>query len=307
MEDLYNLIFNKIENLIKTNETCILQDLLHIGNELLNKQNNYLINYPLNICINNYYQNQDTQNNQNNVITKKDVIKIDLGLKKDNEIFRMTKTIDLQNKELMKFINSKLPKKIKKLVSSSLQDKNPFTTDDIRMLIENECLKYDIFPIQNCYSYTLEKTSLDTTKWMILNYFKTYDINDCLIGDPNICFEIEKGDIFEFNIVLIKNNKEFKEEYLPSNFYKFNSNKINLKLQNSRKFYSKYSSIHKDNTFYLDKENLQDTKEKFGINECLDKNLLINIPIIKNKHNENIYVLRFTQAASQVPGLSRWD
>jgi hypothetical protein len=314
MESIYDIVFEKIKKLLEDDTKCYTAtDLIEYGNIILNKEINSEINiwYPLNICINNYYDNQlaefckRTQSwdegGEPPTINKEDVIKIDLGLEIQQNKYRMTKILCKKYENIENVLNNKIIKKITKLKQEyslifnpetknksyiNLNDNEPLTTDIIRIIIENELLKYDLEAIPNCIS------QCQSDKWIYLNYKKQYDSEDYVIGEPNYCFDIEEGDFWSFNIICYKKSSSnlFKQESAKTDIYQFTENKYHLKSQLSKKFYSENKKKNSNKIFRIKEPN---SKDAFALNDLVKHNLIINKQTLFDKNNNEIYVSRF--------------
>lgn len=293
--EIADIIFEKIKDIMNMRSVMKNTDLIKYGNEILKneilKSNSKVdIWYPLNICVNNYYENQIGEFD----INIKDVIKVDLGLDVNECRYRITKVICKEDEKIENALNTKIFKKVIKLKDEyllnsesknyiNLNDNEPLTTDIIRIIIENELLKYNLEAIPNCISRCNEK-------WMYLNYSKNYDLNEYLIGDPNYCFDISEGDIWCFNIICYKTGTVFKEKNTKTNIYNFTENRHQLKSQLSKKFYSEYKKKYCNKVFTLKECN---SKDIFALTELLKYNLIINNETKFDKNNNKIYIARF--------------
>ena len=224
------------------------------------------------ISIDNYIENQKYVNIEELKLSNESLIKI-----KDYTLGQTrTLSFNKNEKSKLKFINKILPKKIEDFFKSPEEK----TTDDLRNLIEKEASKYNLTPIENCYSYTTDKE-----KWFALNYIKKYDIDGYLVGDENFCFCIEKDDIWNINVELINDTDVYKIISEGSDFYEITNIYTTLKLDCSKHF---YNSIK--NKLYIKKP--VNVKERLGFKECLDKELIKNIPLRKINNNFKVYVFR---------------
>ncbi len=234
-------------------------------------------NLNIKISVDNWIENQNYNSVEELNLSDESVIKLYDYTTCQTRTF----SFDKNQKSKIKFINEILPKKLYKFFKR-IDEK---TTDDLRNLIEDEALKYDLVPIQNCYSYTTNRE-----KWFVLNYLKKYDVNDYLIGDENLCFDIEKEDEWDINIQLIENTENtYKVVLSESDIYEITGNQNNLKLDCSKKFFNtiktkKFIKLVKDNT---------SSKDKLGLKECIEKELVVNIPSKKlNDKSLKVYVFR---------------
>ena len=232
-------------------------------------------NTGINVSVDNYIENQP-RDCPEMILSNESVIKVKNNLTRQTKTF----TFDEKYKNIQKFLNDKLPRKIEKLFKSSEEK----TTDDLRNLIEDEARKVGLGALENCYSYTE-----DREKWFALNYVKRYDADDYLVGEENICFAIESGDVWHLNIELIEENENTKVIASPSNFYEITGVQSNLKLDCSKKLFKNLK-----NNKHVELSNLT-AKDKLGLRECLDKELLVNVPCRKIKDSSiKVFVFRDT-------------
>ena len=115
---------------------------------------------------------------------------------------------------------------------------------------------------------------------MILNHRKYYDMDDYLISPENINYEFEKDDIYTINLSVIPTTDERSSEdnikYKnngESHIYRLNEYTYSLKLKSSKAFYNQIKSNHKNYGFDISLYN-HDTKNRMGIKECLNNNIL---------------------------------
>jgi methionine aminopeptidase len=286
---VYNQIKTKI---IEENERNILTLTLYgdnlIKNELSNiykKSHDKHIAFPvsisLNNCLGNYIYNHDNLDSPYNNIKDDDIIKIELGVSIDGCISRLAETFTINDNQEVKKITNFLDKIQKELLKKI---KHEETADEMRILIESKCTENNIFPIENCMSYQQLEDYLtrDDLKYMILNYRKYYDMNDYLISPENINYEFEEHDIYTIDLSVIPTvdddetiKYKYKEE---SHIYRLNEYTYSLKLKSSKAFYNQVKNNHKNYGFDISLYN-KDAKNKMGIKECMNNNILDSYPI----------------------------
>ena len=163
--------------------------------------------------------------------------------------------------------------------------KHEETADEMRMLFESKCTDNDIFPVENCMSHQQLEGQLngDTLKYMILNYRKYYDMEDYLISPENINYEFEEHDIYTINLSVTptRDDNEVNIKYKnhdESHIYRINEYTYSLKLKSSKVFYSQVKANHRNYGFDVSLYN-SDAKNRMGIKECLNNNILDTYPI----------------------------
>lgn len=288
-----NIIYEKILVHFKKHLPIKYSELLKYGREVL-YESDIDVSFPLCISYNEIVSNYSNINDDR-ILSSDDVLKIQFGIKRDNDSVIFCKTVGFDSNTIT-ITNTleKIQKKIVKFTKSSLQDK---TTDDLRILIETECLKYNIFPILLNVFY--ERENLDSTfetKYVALNYRKLYNDEEFLIQENN-CFQIDQGDIFDVELIVteLKHSEESIDSFaeLETNYIgKITENVYNLKLQNARKVYSNIKKLHGNNAFLLEKYNT--AKERFGLKECFDNNVIEILPTKYNKNGIKTFTKNFT-------------
>lgn len=290
-----------------------LLDINYEGNEIY---------YPLNVCKNNYFQNENLESKVS-IDIETDVVKFDAGIISDKIPKRFTRTftnnpkyksqIDMfksLEKTIQDFFDKVREQNEGNTTLNTNVDKGTddiLNTDDLRILIEQECYKNNFVPLINTVSYS------QNDSWFVLNYKKKYDNDDFLIGEENLCFDFQKDDIWNINVEVVclddldlsdltENDLNIKND--QSNFYNFSDDFVNLKFNSSKVFLNKFK---KENQIEIDKKkincvfNLNRNKlisgEKIGMKECLEKQVLINIPKKYLKENIPVFVFRQTFSA----------
>ena len=303
-------IYNELKCKIIHNEIRNLKVLSDYGNirikeELSNiykKENieNKNIAYPISISLNdvvsNYIYDYENEDSNYNIINDEDIIKIELGISIGGCISVLCETFTIKS-------NSTVEKTIK-LLDDIQKDiiemiKNEETVDEIRIFIESKCTEYELFPVENCISFQQENKYLKTSesKYMILNYKQKVDNNDNIITLQNINFEFETNDVFTINLSMLSTQntdiRDIKYYTKPSHIYGFNDYNYSLKLKSSREFYNEISNKHYKYAFEINKY-LLNIKNKIGMKECINNNILDTYPIIMNKNKIPIITKKFT-------------
>jgi methionine aminopeptidase len=286
-------VFNKIKQyIIERNERDV-RKLSIYGNELLleelnliyKKETSKYIAFPvsisLNNCISNYIYDYSNVDSEYNIIKDSDVIKIGLGVSICGCIAMLTETFMLNETDEVKraihFLN-KIQKDITKLI------KHEQTADEMRIYIESKSTNNNVFPVENCISYQQDVGHLytDESKYMILNYCKYYDMDDYLISPENINYEFEEDDVYTIDVSVFPIREgcdDIKYRYDDNNhIYRFNEYNYALKLKNSRVFYNEIKKKHENYAFELEPY-VKIIKNKIGIMECVNNNILDKLPI----------------------------
>lgn len=259
----------------------ITEELKTIYKKSKDKNIAFPVSISLNNCVGNYIYNYDNEASDYNLIKETDVIKIELGVSIDGCISILAETFTINANEQVKKITDFLTKIQKELVKKI---KHEETADEMRMLVESKCTNNDVFPIENCMSYQQLEGYIakDDLKYMILNYRKYYDMEDYLISPENINYEFEENDIYTINLSVVpttddENNVKYKSND-ESHIYRFNEYTYLLKLKSSKAFYSQIKSNHKNYAFDISSYN-KDAKNRMGMKECLNNNILDKYPI----------------------------
>lgn len=283
-------VYNELKELIKQGERDIrvLSDLGNSKielelNKIYKKEKKY-IGFPVSISLNNCVGNYlfDSEKDEFNTIKDNDVIKIELGVNIGGCISILGETFTISNVDWVEKANNfltKLQKKILKLVE------NGYTGDDLRMYIESECTKVDMFPVENTVSYQGESDFLKTSdgKYFILNNVKHYDMDETLISPEFVNYEFETNDIYHINLSIIPINPENDNKIViksdeKAHIYTLNDYTYQLKMKSSRAFYNTIKSKHCFNPFEIEKY-LEDKTFRMGKLECIKNYILEPLPI----------------------------
>lgn len=303
-------VFSKLKDEICNNKKTNVYELVKLGNELLIQEYNHLNNSTFNLitkkvqiafptCISlnncNGYYIYEENNDDFNLIKPTDIVKIELGINIDNCITLFGDSfIQVENSQIEKLLKmlDKLEYKIKKIANTDS------TNDDIRMLIESYCTKYNCFPVENTFSYQHlnEHIECDESKYLVTNYKKYYDEDDNLIGNQDICFELDENDVFTINLTIIPNDIEenehvYVEKHSP-HVFKYNEYFHNFKLQSSKEFYHFIKKTHSFNAFPM-VEYKKNVKYRIGLKESLDNGILTYYPIYYSKSKLPILFKKF--------------
>lgn len=317
------LVLSFLKNEILENNETDVHKLSNIGNTLLIEEYKKLSNqydtkkvkiaFPTCISLNNcssYYIYEENKP-EYNFIKPNDLVKIELGLNIDDCInitgdsFYMNETSNQQYKQYKNILNllEKLESKITKLANINS------TNDDIKMLIESSCTKYNCFPVENTFSYqhNFEHIQTDESKYIVTNFHKYYDEDDNLIIPQDICFDFEENDVFTINLTIIPNNNDerhhvYSELHQP-HIYKYNEYFHNFKFQSSKQFYAHIKKTHGFNVFSMvDYKN--NVKYRVGLKESLENGILNSYPILYNKENLPIFFKKFTVIIGKENGIN---
>jgi methionine aminopeptidase len=271
-------------NLTSYGNNLIKHELSNIYKKSKDKNIAFPVSISLNNCVGHYIYNHDNPDSEFNTIKETDVIKIELGVSIDGCISILAETFTINENLEIKKITDFLDKMQKILVKKI---KHEETADEMRMLFESKCTENDIFPIENCMSYQQLEGHLngDTLKYMILNYHKYYDMDDYLISPENINYEFEEHDIYTINLSVTPtrddndndDNIKYKNKD-ESHIYRLNEYTYSLKLKSSKIFYNQIKTNHSNYAFDISLYN-HDAKNRMGIKECLDNNILDAYPI----------------------------
>jgi methionine aminopeptidase len=261
---------------------CILDELSIIFKKEKDKHIAFPVSISLNNCVGNYIYDYQNKDSEYNTIKTTDIIKIELGVSISGCISILADTFIIDDnpeiKRIIDFLDNMQQDLVKKI-------KHEETADEMRILIESKCTENNIFPIENCMSYQQSEGYLngETLKYMILNYRKYYDNDDYLISPENINYEFEENDIYTINLSVVPTNNEIEDFKYKNNgeshIYRFNEYTYSLKLKNSRNFYNQVKLNHKNYAFDISPY-YKNIKNKMGIKECLNNNILETYPIL---------------------------
>jgi methionine aminopeptidase len=286
-------VYNKIKDkVLKDNERDILA-LSTYGNNCIQDEFNgifkkehkhiaFPVSISLNNCVGNYIYDHTNKNSEYNTIKDTDIIKVELGVSIGGCISMLAETFTINDNPEIERINVFLNKLQKELLKKI---KHEETADEMRIIVESKCTDNDVFPIENCMSYQQWEEHLtgESLKYMILNYRKYYDNNDYLISPENINYEFEEHDIYTINLSVMpsqdesENNIKYKSND-DSHIYRLNEFTYNLKLKSSKNFYSQVKSKHRNYAFEISPY-LQHVKNRMGLRECLQNNIIDSYPI----------------------------
>jgi methionine aminopeptidase len=274
------------------------------------------IAFPTSISLNNCVSNYIYEDGQDefNTIKDNDVIKIDLGVNLSGCISVLGETIiykahlDLEGTgqgpdgpEIDKRERYlQLLEELSKCIPNLMIPGN--TNDDVKIIIESKCTEVGCFPVENTVSYEHLDGQIRSfeSKYIITNYKKYYDKDDCLTVEENVCFELERGDVYTINLTIIPNDYEQNDEtthlykqYHDPHIYRFNDDFKNLRVKMSRDFYTIAKKQHGTNAFNcIPYKN--DCKKRVGIKHCLENGLLEQYPILYSKDNLPVFTKKFT-------------
>jgi methionine aminopeptidase len=313
-------IFKELQQRILSGE-CDVKSLCEYGDEriieecqnIYKKEENKGIAFPTSISLNNCVGNYIYDSNQEyNKIKNGDVIKIELGIQISGCIAILGETIcerdanereanereanerDASASEILTFLN-----KLKKDIVSAIRVGE--TNYEIKYLIQSKCTEMGYFPVENTTSYQSSDSHIKTqdSKYIILNYQKYYD-DDGNVANEDLCFEFEEGEIYNINLAIVKNNDENDDETSheivsddTSHIMRLNDYFYNLKLKNSREFYSTVKQNHGFNAFKSSDYNTN-VRHRIGIKECIDNCILDTFDIRYIKDKSPVYHKKFT-------------
>lgn len=287
---VYKKIIYKLKDEKNVNKLCIYGTSLinEYCNDFMksNKNKKAGVSFPVCISLNNCIGYTDYSEND---ITDSDVVKIELGIYVNDSLAILGETFTM-NKLYTDTIN--FLDVLKKDIVKNIKD--GVTNDDVKMFIESECTKNKCFPIENCFTYQNIGNQLNSeeSKYMLLNYIPYYDEDDNAIID-NFCFEFEKDEVYTVNIIVVNSDDRLVYKNIDTCIYKFSDYFYNLKLKSSREFFSNAKKAHENNAFYIKTYN-NSAKNRIGIKECVDNNLLDEYQTYSLKHKisstENLIV-----------------
>uniref|UniRef100_A0A6C0H7I5 Peptidase M24 domain-containing protein n=1 Tax=viral metagenome TaxID=1070528 RepID=A0A6C0H7I5_9ZZZZ len=309
-------VYNKLVELITTEETLSVKELCKIGNEMIGKEcdlifkkeKNKGVGFPvsisLNDCVGNYVYEDSPLQQTYNSIKDGDIVKIELAVniggciavlanttvKRGNTIVKQ----DNQNR-LVQFLNE-VSQKVTKLMKAGE------TNDEVRILVESECTKNGVFPVENCIGYQHLNNQIKTadSKYIVFNHQKYYDVDDRLCVEENLCFDFEPGEVYTVNLSIVPDlpddsslNEHAYKELHQAHIYRFNDLFYNLKLKSSREFASRVKGKCGNNAFVLS-EHVHTAQDKIGLKECWKNGIVDNYPVLYHKGKMNVLCKKFT-------------
>jgi methionine aminopeptidase len=297
-------VFNEVKDMIQSalvdNKCLSILELQQYSNKKLLEECNQVfkkekvkgIAFPTAISINECVSNYVHEPNKNDKINKNDLIKIEMGVNIGGCIVVLGETISNNDEDMVyiKFLDS-----LSKKVIEHIQPGQ--TNDDVRILVESKCTQLNCFPIENCMSYQVLDGHLRTedSKYIVLNHQKYYDNDDNLTVEPNLCFEFEKGEVYNINLTILPEQETehvFKEFHSP-HIYRFNEYFYNVKMKCAKEFINKVKKTHGNNAFVLHNV-IESNRDKLGFKECYENGLLEEYPVLYNKHHIKSYSKKFT-------------
>jgi methionine aminopeptidase len=304
-------VYKELKDIINNGKELCVPKLCDIANDMLiqkcegvvkenkftpHKQRSMYLGFPccisLNNCVGSYNFSKDQQ--KYNTINPGDVVKIEIGANINGCIAQFGDTF-VYNAPENCYV--KLLDKLEKAVLSELVAGN--INDDVKIKVESICSTNDCFPVENAVSYQAQHGFLktQTSKYIILNYQKYYDDEDSLVGEPNMCFDLEEGEMYVINLSIAENNDSTLQNHTyydsePAHVYNFNDYFYNLKLKASKEFYSKVKSQHANNGFYLKNYN-DNPKLKLGFKEVYQSGIIDEHPVLFLKDGSNVYFRKF--------------
>ena len=298
-EDIKNRINDTINESVDLGEMCkygderIIQETEVVYKKCKNKGIAFPVSISLNNCVGNYVPyrlklevpyrlklevpDTNAPNNQT-VIVKGDIVKVELGVSIDGYIGIVGETFVAGDNRL-------LEKELKFLdeLSSEIVLRAGDTNDAFRMFIESECTKNDMYPVENCTSYQQfpDHIKTDESKYMILNYRKYWDEDDNLVSEENLCFEFEENEVYTINLTCaLSDSRDLKyKEPIEPRLFRFNETNYQLKLNSSRLFLNEVKSKYRNNVFNIT-EFSKNPKMKVGMKECFGNGILDSFPIL---------------------------
>ena len=305
-------VYNKLVALIVNEEVISVKELCKIGNEMIikecdsifKKERNKGVGFPvsisLNDCVGNYVYEDNPRQQNYNVIKDGDVVKIELAVNiggciavwADTVVKGHNKNQNQRYTEITRFLDD-LSHKVLELM------KGGETNDEVRIMVESECTKNEVFPIENCIGYQHLNNQIKTTdsKYIVFNHQKYYDDDDRLCVEENLCFDLEPGEVYTVNLTVVPDSLDdsshvYKEPH-QAHIYRFNDFFYNLKLKSSREFASRVKSKCGNNAFVLS-DHITSARDKMGLKECWENGIIDNYPVMYHKGKVNVFSKKFT-------------
>lgn len=337
-------VFNFLKKNIESSEVLNIRTLYTIGTKEIEDQCNnvykkierkgvaYPISINLNNCVDHYIPDFDNKKTPNDILIKcGDLVKIKLGVdidgciamycdtfiyNKDNKDDTINKdnTYDTDNTTTSEYYIDFLKGLQKKIVKMMFCGN---TNDEVKILIESECTKHNLFPLINCKSYEHANNQIynQEGKYMLLNYKRLYDKDEYLI-ENNDCFEFLEDEVYTININLVPEQKDddrdldkCKDNYIDvftdvdnSRLCRLNDLFYSFKLKASKQFFSSIYKKHNYNAFNIS-EYTSDMNMKLGMKECKRLNILEVLPLTYTKNKNNVYSISFTTVVRKNNGL----
>jgi methionine aminopeptidase len=295
-------VYNKLKDAILIDSVLSVKTLYKIGMDEITNQCNMIfkklkrkgIACPISININNCIDNYTPNSTDEDIIIKpNDIIKIKLGVDIDSNIVIFGNTFIYNKQEEDSYIM--FLTQLKKDILKHIYHGN--TNDEVRIMIESKCTEYNCFPLINCKSIQNDENVNDDElpKYMILNYEKKYDKDEYLIQE-NECFEFLQNEIYTINLTIIPESENDDNKNMlkhDSNLYKITDIYNGLKLKSSRVLYSTIYDKHYNNICNIT-DYTKDIKLKLGLSECVNKQVLEELPVYYLKNKMPVYSSIFT-------------
>lgn len=279
--DICKNAFNSLCQKIKDGEKNISLLIDFTNSTLLNCNYHIILVIPTTISIDNcvgYNVNGSIENNS--------IVKVEYAININGYIVSFGDTILLG--ESQKYKNYiKTLSKMQRIISKLMIQGE--TNDEVRIHLESLCTRNNCFPVENTISWEQKDKTLKTeeSKYMILNYKNKED-------QENMCFEFEKGEVYNINLTIVPTNQEDHHSYIKElpQMYRFNNYHYLLKLASSREFFNKIKSKHLNNVFYIKDYNT--VRDRIGIKECWENGILDDYPVLYEKSGLPIFHKKFT-------------
>lgn len=311
-------VYNSIQQLIvsgclDTKTLCergnemILQELQKVYKKEKNKGIGFPVSISLNNCVGNFVHEEDPSFSLFNKIKEGDVVKLLVGVHISGYLSWIGDTFLFQNNQILSnekidFLRT-LKQKVVKFIHPGME------TDEIKQFIESECTDLSIFPLENTIiseQFKDHPVKFDG-KNFILNYRPYYDDEGNVVGDENINYELLENEVYNFDITVTEDlNQDEVTKFKVSkdtehvlvkphepHIYRCNEFSYNLKLKNSRNFYTNVKSVSQ--LYPFDFTNLKKTAvNKMGLKECIDNNIVDSFDVSYTKDKHPVYHIKFT-------------
>lgn len=267
------------------------------------------ISYPTCISLNNIAGNY----NQSGTIKEGDIVKIELGVHIDGFPAFIGYTVYVENilRESDKTFNKK-KNVVKAVIEASREIYELFkphkTNFDVIRVLEKYAEKYNCsLPICNDMGIIPGVMSYQISRYVSDGFNEDNDefVHSLILSRENQNYgfnlretEFEENEVYAVDILMSSGTGKLNIKDLnETNIYKRNHHvREQLKLQSSRNVLNLFN-----NESFPKKINLNDSRTKLGLKECIDKGLIESYPVVYEKEDEFIARIKFTVIVNSKP------
>ena len=303
--DIANLTLDKAKDLChkkyKASYICMFCDT--IMSEKLNqsyKKSNKGIALPTCLSINNIVGHRTYTEKDDYQIKEGDIVKIELACHIDNNVATVGDTIRVKDDE---WDESDLMVAAKKALEIGLKFINPDTDiylfEDILKKVAT-CFDLEIVerPINNyeddrvLYDWIFRDTDkFNEPSWLIKKEHELV-LEDTILDEEEIYINemFTPGEAYHISVAFTTSDLECKESEETNFIYQKTVNRCNLKSKYARELISKVEQNYDTECFKISNVEMDETKAKMGLKECLEKKVLRVLPVIEARTDRVVYL-----------------